>query len=77
MTPIGRYFDEQMVKLAFYVPKGASREVEPLLDNSSMAVRPASLYEDGQGSTTAEHAPPRVARGSAEFKGAVVVPSAT
>jgi MFS family permease len=58
MTTIGRYFDEQMVKLAFYAPEGASRMVKPLLDNSSAAVRPASSSEGAHGSTTAEHAIP-------------------
>jgi hypothetical protein len=42
VTPIGRYFDERKVKLAFYAPEGASPRVEPHLDNSGKAVRLAS-----------------------------------
>jgi hypothetical protein len=58
MTPIGRYFDERKVKLAFYSPEEASPRVEPHLDNSGTAVWPVSSSKGAHGSTTAEHAIP-------------------
>jgi hypothetical protein len=56
MTPIGRYFDERKVKLAFYALEGASPRVEPHLNNSGTVVRPVSSSNGARGSATAEHA---------------------
>jgi hypothetical protein len=77
LTAIGRFFDEQMVKVAFYASKGASRRVKPLLDNSSTAVRPASPSEGAHGSSTAEHAIPCMAGGAATPDAAVAVLACT